>query len=142
MNRTSVLATLLTTATLVAMPAAAMAADGSSVGIYLRADVRPFCRIQSELGESPALFIDGAAELGSVREVCNTPGGYNIDVQLINVASGTLVHGADVQTLDSDGHARIQWGTARARTAPWRLTQAALRQEDAPIYLRVSISPI
>jgi hypothetical protein len=80
--------------------------------------------------------------LGAVREICNTPGGYNVDVQLINVSSGTLLHGGEVQALDQNGRALIRSQTARSRTSQWRLTQATLKQADAPVYLRVSISPI
>lgn len=129
-------------ATIMAFPCAASAQDGSSIGINIRAVVQPFCRIQSELGDAPTSLIDGVGELGMVREVCNTPGGYNVDVQLVNVASGLLFHGSESQTLDADGRARLFWGSARVRSAPWRLTQASLTQQDAPVYLRVSISPI
>lgn len=142
MIRTTVLATIGVFCAMTAAPSAASAQDGSSVSIEIRAVVQPFCRIQSELGESPRLLIDGAVELGAVRELCNTPGGYNVNVQLINVSSGLLTYGSDSQTLDSGGRTRIQWGMPRSRTAPWRLTQASLLQSDMPVYLRVSISPI
>lgn len=142
MIRTTVLATLGAVCALAVLPTAASAQDGTSVGFRLQAVVQPFCRIRSELGDSPAMFVDGVVELGAVREVCNTRGGYSVDVQLINVASGTLHHGTDTQDLDTEGRTQIRWGEARARTTPWRLTRASLRQDDAPIYLRVSISPI
>lgn len=142
MFRTTVLASLGTVCALAAIPSAASAQDGSSVGFRLQAVVQPFCRIQSEMGDSPRLFVDGVVELGAVREVCNTRGGYRVNVQLINVDSGTLHHGTETQDLDSEGRAQIRWGEARSRTTTWRLTQASLRQDNAPIYLRVSISPI
>ncbi len=142
MIRTTVLATLGAVFALAALPTVAAAQDGSRVGLRLRAVVQPFCRIQTELGDSPAMFVDGVVELGSVREVCNTRGGYNVDVQLINVASATLHHGAETLNLDTDGRTQIRWGEARARSTPWRLTRTLLHQDDAPIYLRVSISPI
>lgn len=142
MIRTTLFASVAAVCAIAIFPATASAQDGASVGFRLQAVVQPFCRIQSELGDSPAIFIDGSVELGAVREVCNTRGGYSVDVQLINVASGTLHHGTDTQDLDTEGRTQIRWGEARARTTPWRLTRASLRQDDAPIYLRVSISPI
>lgn len=142
MNRKTVLASIGVICAMAAAPGVASAQDGSSVSIEIRAVVQPFCRIQSELGERPGFLIDGTVELGAVRELCNTPGGYNVNVQLINVSSGLLTYGSDSQALDSDGRTRIQWGMPRSRTAPWRLTQASLFQSDRPVYLRVSISPM
>ncbi len=123
-------------------PSASFAQNEASVSIQLRAVVQPFCRIQSELGDEPTYLIDGSADLGLVKEVCNTPGGYNLDVQMINVSSGTIQTGESTQALDPNGRAHIFWGQARSRTASWRLAQAALQQDDMPIYLRVSISPV
>jgi len=142
MNRSLLTVAVVATLGANALPTPASANDGSSVGFRLTAVVQPFCRIQSELGDSPVTLVDGAVDLGSVREVCNTQGGYNIAVQLLNVSAGVLHHGSETQTLSSDGRADIRWGGARLRTAPWRLTQAAAIQPDAPVYLRVSISPI
>lgn len=142
MNRKTVLASIGVFCAMAATPGTASAKDGSSVSIEIRAVVQPFCRIQSELGERPGFLINGEVELGAVRELCNTPGGYNVNVQLINISSGLLTYGSDSQTLDSDGRTRIQWGMPRSRTASWRLTEASLVQSDMPVYLRVSISPI
>jgi hypothetical protein len=123
-------------------PGAANARDGSSAGLRLQAKVQPFCRIRSDLGDSPAALGDGGFDLGSVREVCNTRGGYSVAVQFLNVTSGTLHHGEDSQTLDAEGRTEIKWSEARARTAPWRLTDAALRAGGEPVYMRISISPL
>jgi hypothetical protein len=142
MIRKTLLASVVAASALAALPSAASARDGSSVSITIRTVVQPFCRIQSELGEAPASLVEGATELGTVREMCNTPGGYNVDVQLMNVASGQLVHGDQSQALDGDGRVRLFWGGPRVRSTPWRLTQASLKQQDAPVYLRVSISPL
>ncbi len=136
------LATLAALAASIALPGVAMAKDGASVGFRLEATVQPFCRIRSELGDSPAMLVNGEFDLGAVREVCNTRGGYNVSVQLLNVLSGTLHHGGESQTLDTEGRTQISSYEARARTTPWRLTDAALREDDAPVYLRISISPL
>lgn len=140
MHRT-ITATLLATAVL-AIPAAANAKDGVSMGWKLVAKVEPYCRVQSEIGDGPAIFADGAVNLGAVREVCNTRGGYNLNVQVVNVVSGRLQHGSESQMLDTDGRAWIVSPMARSRTHQWRLTEAVLAQPTAPVYLRVSISPL
>lgn len=140
-DRIQRLAVAAASAAFVLFPASAMAAD-ASIGFRLQAVVEPFCKIQSQAGDSALMLQDGTVDLGMVREVCNTQGGYNISVQLLNVVSGTLHHGDDSQDLDTDGRARIGWPEARSRTTGWRLTKTAVKEASAPIYLRVSISPL
>ncbi|MFJ6025712.1 hypothetical protein ACIQC9_14055 [Brevundimonas sp. NPDC092305] len=128
---------------LCAIPTAASAADGSSIGFHLRAQVEPFCRIQSEVNEAMALsVVNGAVELGQVREVCNTRGGYSINVELLNVVGGDLEHGGETTTVDTGGKAKVVSGMARAKTSAWRLRNASLNVADAPVFMRVSISPL
>ncbi len=140
-HRIQRLAVAAASGAIVLFPASAIAAD-NSIGLRLQAVVEPFCKIQSQAADSALVLEDGTVDLGMVREVCNTRGGYNINVQLLNVVSGTLHHGDDSQDLDTEGRTRIDWHEARARTSGWRLTKAAVRETDAPIYLRVSISPL
>jgi hypothetical protein len=128
---------------LCAIPTAASAADGSSIGFHLTAYVEPFCRIQSEIGDAtPLVVTNGAVELGQVREVCNTSGGYSIDVQLMNVVAGDLDHGGEITSVDAGGKAKVMSPIARSKTSAWRLRNASLGVTDGPVFMRVSISPL
>jgi len=123
-----------------ALPDAASAAD-ASVGFRLVAVVQPFCRVQSEVGDTALFMRDGVVELGMVREVCNTQG-YRMDVQLLNVTGGLLSHGSEQAPVDPSGQLQLFSNQARVRTANWRLTNAALTDAQAPVFMRVSISPL
>jgi hypothetical protein len=123
-----------------ALPDAASAAD-ASVGFRLVAVVQPFCRVQSEVGDAALFMRDGVVELGMVREVCNTQG-YRMDVQLLNVTGGLLSHGSEQAPVDPSGQLQLFSNQARVRTANWRLTNAALTDAQAPVFMRVSISPL
>lgn len=142
MNRKIVPASIGVFCVLASCPSIASAQDSNSVSIEIRAVVQPFCRIQSEMGDRPGFLVNGTVELGAVRELCNTPGGYNVNVQLTNVSSGVLTYGSEIKTLDAEGSASIRWGMPRSRIASWKLTEASLRQTGLPVYLRVSISPV
>lgn len=126
--------------TVMVLPNAAMAAE-ASIGFRLSAVVQPFCRVQSELGDAALFMRDGVVELGMVREVCNTQG-YRMDVQLVNVTGGRLSHGSEQATVDATGQLQLFSSEARVRTANWRITDAALTDAQAPVYMRVSISPL
>lgn len=124
----------------VTVPGTALAAE-ASVGFRLVAVVQPFCRVQSEVGDAAMFMRDGVVELGMVREVCNTQG-YRMDVQLLNVTGGLLSHGAEQDRLDSSGQLRLFSNQARARTTNWRLINADLVDTQAPVFMRLSISPL
>lgn len=129
-------------AVLATAPQTAAASD-ASVGFRLSATVEPFCRIQSEAQETTALSLtDGAVDLGLVREVCNTRGGYSISVELMNVVSGDLEYGDGVSPVDAMGKAKVVSAMARSKTSNWRLRNAALGTAGAPVFMRVSISPL
>ena len=123
-----------------ALPSAASAAD-ASVGFRLVAVVQPFCRVQSEVGDAALFMRDGVVELGMVREVCNTQG-YRMDVRLLNVTGGLLSHGGEQDTVDPSGQLQLFSNQARVRNTNWRLTNAALTDAQAPVFMRVSISPL
>lgn len=123
-----------------ALPSSASAAD-ASVGFRLVAVVQPFCRVQSEVGDAAMFMRDGVVELGMVREVCNTQG-YRMDVQLMNVTGGLLSHGSEQAAVNPSGQLQLFSNQARVRTANWRLTNAALTDAQAPVFMRVSISPL
>lgn len=118
-----------------------VAAAEASVGFRLVAEVQPFCRVQSEAGDAALFMQDGAIELGLVREVCNTQG-YRMNVQLLNVTGGLLSHGSEQAPMDPSGQLQLISFEARVRTSNWRLTEAALTNSQAPVFMRISISPL
>ena len=122
------------------LPSAATAGE-ASVGFRLTAVVQPFCRVQSEFGDAALFMRDGVVELGMVREVCNTQG-YRMDVQLVNVTGGLLSHGGEQAAVDATGQLQLFSSQARVRATNWRITDAALTDVQAPVYMRVSISPL
>lgn len=118
-----------------------VAAAEASIGFRLVAEVQPFCRVQSEVEDSALFMRDGAVELGLVREVCNTQG-YRMNVQLLNVTGGVLSHGLEEAPIDASGQLQLISTQARVRTSNWRLTNAALTDDQVPVFMRVSISPL
>lgn len=117
-----------------------LAADDQAV-LTLTAVVKPFCRISHDADVDHALLIDGAATLGSVREVCNTANGYKVHAHFINLDSGTLMAGAEALTISADGAVDFQFPSARSIFREWRIVDA-VQPVAANIYMRVSISPI
>lgn len=118
----------------------ALAADDQAV-LTLTAVVKPFCRISHDAEADHALLVDGAATLGSVREVCNTPNGYQVHARFINLDSGTLMAGAEALPISADGAVAFQFPSARSIVREWRIVDA-VQPVAANIYMRVSISPI
>lgn len=115
-------------------------ASDTGAGVALRAVVEPFCRIR---GDEGALHINsGVVELGVVREVCNTRGGYRVQAHFINVRQGALQHGVETTALDSQGLALYYSSAARSRSTTWRLSDAQRLDEDQPVFMRLMISPI
>lgn len=123
-----------------AAPAVAHVADNERV-VRITARVQPFCRITHQLGDGAAALIDGQADLGQVRELCNVARGYQVRAQFLNLTSGSLMTGDEAFPVAADGLVEFGSPTARSRVRNWRVVNAA---QDAPsqIYLRVSISPL
>jgi hypothetical protein len=131
---------LLAAAAMAAIPSQASAAPSRLV-IYLRADVAPFCRVWAPDDTDAVRLVDGQAALGQVREVCNTAGGYVLRADFSNLSGGSVVAGSETASVDENGSASFTYGEARAQTRNWQLTGAQEVVPNAPVYLRLSISP-
>lgn len=125
-----------------AMGTAANAADSATLVIHLHAEVAPFCRLYSAANDSPVQIVDGQAQLGQVREVCNMASGYVVHADFTNLSGGSVAAGAETAAVDAGGSARFSYDEARAQTRQWSLVDAQQVQPGLPVYLRLSISPI
>ena len=125
-----------------AMSSAAQASESATLVIHLRAEGAPFCRLYSPQNDAALDIVNGAAQLGPVREVCNLAGGYTVRADFTNLSGGSVASGAEAATIDANGSASFTYGEARAKTNAWTLTQAHKVQADEPVYVRLSISPI
>jgi hypothetical protein len=126
----------------VAMGSAANATDSATLVLHLHAEGAPFCRLYSPANDSAVDIVDGEAQLGPVREVCNLAGGYTVRADFTNLSGGSVASGAETATIDASGTVRFSYGEARAKTSNWALTHAQKVQAGEPVYLRLSISPI
>lgn len=139
LNRLLLLATVALPGGLAA-PAAASGADASA-NLTIAARVEPFCRLTAEHPDQLQL-IDGRAEIGSVREVCNTAAGYEVRAHFSNLAGGTVTAGSDSAVVDPLGGATFSFGEARHQRRLWSLRNAVLRQHGGPVMVRLSITPL
>ena len=121
---------------------AANAADSSTLTIRLHADGAPFCRLYSTAEGGAVEIVDGQAQLGQVREVCNLSSGYVVHVDFTNLSGGSVTAGTETAVVDANGNARFSYDEARAQMRQWALNNAREVQPDLPVYLRLSISPI
>jgi hypothetical protein len=121
--------------------APAHAGKPDSIRLHLRAEVAPFCKIWVD-GSDTINVVDGKADIGNVREVCNTRYGYNITANFLNLNTGTLTAGAESTAIDGLGLAQFSYGEAGANTRFWRLSDATLVAPASPVYMQVVISPI
>lgn len=133
---------LTSVALFAAVPAAAAAqtSDNERV-VRISARVQTFCRISHQLGDGAAEIVAGEARLGPVRELCNSPRGYQVRAQFLNLTSGTLFTGDESFPVADNGVVEFGSLEARSRIREWRVIDADMG-EPRPIYLRVSISPI
>lgn len=125
-----------------AMATAANAADSATLVIHLHAEGMPFCRLYSTVNDSAVEIVDGQAQLGQVREVCNLASGYVVHADFTNLSGGSVTAGTETAQVDANGNARFSYDEARAQTRQWTLVNAQEVQSSQPVYLRLSISPI
>jgi hypothetical protein len=131
----------------VGLAASALAASGvaearpATLALNLQAEVVPFCRIEQSNPDSPLMFFGGRAEIGAVRETCNTRSGYTVRAEVLNVTSGTVVAGDETAEIGPNGGASFSYGEARRQQRMWYLTNARKAVADGPSYVRLSISP-
>lgn len=138
MNRL-LLIVLVALSGLLAVPAAAAGPD-ESAGLKVAAAAAPFCRLSADFPASVQL-IDGRAELGSVRELCNTSAGYEVRADFTNLSGGTVTAGSDSAALDRLGRASFRHTEARHQRRAWRLSKAVVR-DGGPVVVRLSIAPL
>ena len=121
-----------------AAPGAALA-DGIA-HFTLTANVPLFCRIDPPQSDVVNLA-NGAAALGDIHEICNSPTGYQVTTQFTNLDAGSLQVGADALTVQSDGSAVRTSDEARSQTLAWSLSNAHLIQAAQPVLVQVTIEP-
>lgn len=132
----------LMAASVAAYPVAAVASPNDTIALRLRANVAPFCKIWFDNGNESINIVNGSADIGSVREVCNTRFGYTIQANFVNLNTGTLNAGGDTAAVDNMGMAKFNYGEAGANTRFWRLSDASPVAPASPVYMQVVISPI
>jgi len=132
---------LLAAAVIAVASSPASAEAPARLVIYLHADVAPFCRVWAAESENAVQLNNGQAALGTVREICNTAG-YVIRADFSNLNGGTVIAGGETAAVDAQGSARFTYGEARSQTRNWQLSGAQQVQPAAPVYLRLSISPL
>jgi hypothetical protein len=117
-------------------------AQPQEAALHLQANVDPFCRVWSENDEQALQFDGDQADLGAVREVCNTAGGYRLKASFTNLSEGSIIAGSDTAVVDPAGTATFAYREARVHNRAWQLISAKRISPDAPVYLRLSISPL
>lgn len=133
MNRLLLIPSVAVSAAL-ATPAAAA---GNDTGFFLQANVDTFCRLS--LGEAS---VDDDGSVGSVRETCNTPGGYVVEASFDNLKSGTVQADQDEAALDDGGQVRFTSDQARRRTRLWSVLGGVRANPAQPVVVRFSITPL
>ncbi len=120
------------------IPAEAVAT--SEIHITLVAHVDVFCRI-SQTGSDVVNLQNGAADIGAVSEICNTPSGYDVRAQFVNLSGGQLnVAGTDYP-IDATGIATRGSDHPDSQTLNWRLADAHLTAPGRKVVMRLTISP-
>lgn len=86
---------------------ASSAVASNSFGFHIRATVPVTCGVQ--FNPTGSGFSDNIARLGQLREYCNAPGGYNLEVRYSpNTLRGVaLSFGNERVVLDGSGYASI-----------------------------------
>jgi hypothetical protein len=120
------------------MPGVALADATLRLSIVANVDV--FCRV-TQSDENVIEVHDGAASLGAVKEICNTPSGYVVTTQLSNITAGVLDVAGQSIPIDSSGMAVRTSTEPDMRTMTWRLADATLDRPDGPVFMRVTIAP-
>ena len=117
-------------------------AQSHEAGMQLEAHVDTFCRIWADHEEQALQFKGDGAQLGPVQEVCNAAGGYTLRATLTNVVEGTVVAGHETAAVDREGSATFAYNEARVHNRVWQLISARRAVPNAPVFMRLSISPL
>jgi len=120
----------------------ALAVDQSANGDFtLTAQVESFCRLSYE-NTAPVAIANGAAALGQVREVCNSGNGYVVHGAFSNLREANVRAGTDVAAVQQDGTFDFARSMARKQATDWQISDAAVIDANAPVYMTLTISPL
>jgi hypothetical protein len=106
--------------------------------IDIVAVVPAYCQIGSPSAPTLSL-VDGSAEIGAVREVCNTSGGSQVTAHFSNLSTGTLQVGGQSVAIQN-GEAVLSTDKPEVQTADWRLANAQPVDPNAPVTVELSIT--
>ncbi len=120
-------------------PAIAPANANADLMINLSANVGAFCHIYPP-ADGEVHVQDGQATIGQVREICNTPNGYNVTTSFTNLFAGELDVGGGAYSISNGLSTRTSLVPA-AQTLMWQLSSVKLAQAEAPVVMRVVITP-
>lgn len=129
---------LLAALTATLLPQAAGA--NSSMQITITAHVNAFCRIGAPDNPQIALT-NGAARIGAISEICNTPDGYDVQTQFQNLNGGRLNVAGKNYKINNSGIALRSSSEPRVQTLDWQIADASMVAADQPIIMHVTISP-
>ena len=129
---------LLAALTATLLPQAAGA--NASMQITIVAHVGAFCRIGAP--DNPQITLTGgAAHIGAISEICNTPHGYDVQANFQNLNGGKLNVAGQNYQIDSTGMALRQSSEPMVQTLDWRIADATVADAGQPVIMRVTITP-
>ena len=106
--------------------------------IDIVAVVPAYCQIGSPA--DPTLnLVDGSADIGAVREVCNTSGGSQVTAHFSNLSTGTLQVGGQSVAI-TNGEVILSTDRPEVEMADWRLANAQPVDPNAPVTVELSIT--
>jgi len=140
MSRNSRLLGLLVAAAVTAVaPVVARAEPENQAAIGLHIQVQSFCQVVAPT-EAPLTFNNGAADIGVIKQVCNSPRGSITRATFSNVSGGTLVIGSDVFAVDASGAVQFATPGAHVDQQTWSLSDVTLQDNSQPVQMTVKIT--
>jgi hypothetical protein len=115
---------------------ASPAFGGDRGSIQIVAIAPAYCRIGSI---HPTTLVGGGADIGSVRQVCNTVGGAQVTAHISNLNGGTLQVGGRNIAVKPNGEVELPADRPDAATADWRLVNANPADPNAPVTVELLI---
>jgi hypothetical protein len=115
------------------------ASANADLEINISATVDVFCHIYPPADDEVSVQ-SGQATIGQVREICNTPNGYDVTTSFTNLSTGELDVGGSAYSIANGLSTRTSLVPA-AQTLTWQLADVQLAQADLPVLMRVVITP-
>jgi hypothetical protein len=112
--------------------------SGDRGSIQIVAIAPASCRIASGTIR-PKVLVAGGADIGSIREVCNTVGGAQVTAHISNLNGGTLQVGGRKVAVRPNGEVDLPADRSDAATADWRLVDAKPTDPNAPVTVELLI---